>query len=50
MINKTLPLSPPDALMLPAQHTTKRTPELRVEEEVIDMNGVEGVHSDDTSP
>jgi hypothetical protein len=29
--------------MPPAQGTTKRTPELGIEEEVIHMNGAEGV-------
>jgi hypothetical protein len=50
VINKPLPLPPPDALMLSAQRTPKRTPERGIEEEVLHMNGVEGMPSEDTSP
>lgn len=50
MIDKTLPLPSPDTLMLSAQRTTKSTPELGIEEEVIHMNSVEAVQSDDNSP
>ena len=50
VIDKTLPLPSPDTLMLPAQRTTKSTPELGIEEEVIHMNGAEGVQPEDTNP
>ena len=50
VINKTLPLPPPDALVLPSQRVTERTPELRIEEEVIHIHGAEGVQAEDTSP
>jgi len=50
MIHTLLPLSPPDALVLPPQHTTERTPELGIEEEVLHMKSAEGVQSEDTSP
>jgi hypothetical protein len=36
--------------VMPAQGTPERTSEIGVEEEVIHMNGAEGVHSEDTSP
>ena len=49
VINKTLPLPPPDALMMPSLRPTERTPEIGVEEEFVNMNGAEGVQSDDTS-
>jgi len=47
---KALPLPFPHALVMPAQGTPERTSEIGVEEEVIHMNGAEGVHSEDTSP
>jgi hypothetical protein len=47
---KTLPLPPPDALMLPASRTTKSTLERGIEEKVIHKNSAEGVPSEDTSP
>jgi hypothetical protein len=47
---KTLPLPPPDALMLPASRTTKSTLERGIEEKVIHKNSAEGVQSEDTSP
>ena len=50
VIDKALPLPPPDALVLPPQGTTERTPELGIEEEIIHLNGPEGVQSDDTNP
>jgi hypothetical protein len=48
VINKALPLPPPDALVLPPQCTTERTPEIGVKEAFVHMNGAEGVQSEDT--
>ena len=50
VIEKALPRALPDALVIPSKRVTERTPELRIEEEVIHMNSAEGVQSEDASP
>jgi hypothetical protein len=50
VVDKALPIAFPHRLVVPAQPTTQSTPELGIEEEVIYMNGAEGMQSEDTSP
>jgi len=50
VIEKALPRALPDALVIPSKRVTERTPELRIEEACVHLNGAEAVPSEETSP
>ena len=49
VIEKALPLPFPDTLVMPSQRATERTPEMGIEEDVVNTNGSQGVRSEDTN-
>jgi hypothetical protein len=49
VIEKALPLPLPDTLVMPSQRATERTPEMGIEEDVVNTNGSQGVRSEDTN-
>ena len=49
VIDKALPLPFPDTLVMPSQRATERTPEMGIEEDVVNTNGSKGVRSEDTN-
>ena len=49
VIEKALPLPFPDTLVMPSQRATERTPEMGIEEDVVNTNGSKGVRSEDTN-
>ena len=46
VIEKALPLPLPDTLAMPSQRATERTPEMGIEEDVVNTNGSKGVRSE----
>jgi hypothetical protein len=49
VIDKALPLPSPDALVMPSQRATERTPEIGVEEDSFNTNSSKGMRSYDTN-
>ena len=49
VIDEALPIAFPHRLVMPSQGTTKRTPELGIEENVVNTNGSQGVRAEDTN-
>ena len=49
VIEKALPLPSPDTLVMPSQRATERTPEMGIEEDVVNTNSSQGVRSEDTN-